>query len=134
MQEIYVYDLKKEGSVQVSEHFKVREYKCKDGSNMVFIDPVLASLVERIRKACGKAITINSGYRTVSHNKSIGGATNSYHCYGRAADLNCPKGMTMTEFKKHVDAVMGQKYGVIYYSNFIHIDTRETKYRAQGKT
>lgn len=34
-------------------------------------------------------IIINSGYRTTEVNRMVGGARNSYHTYGLAADINC---------------------------------------------
>jgi zinc D-Ala-D-Ala carboxypeptidase len=39
------------------------------------------------RKAGDRPITINSGYRSISHNRSVGGADNSMHTYGVAADI-----------------------------------------------
>lgn len=35
-------------------------------------------------------IAINSGYRGVELNKSIGGSWKSQHCEGKAADIECP--------------------------------------------
>ena len=31
MQEVRVYSLASEGNVQITPHFKVREFRCKDG-------------------------------------------------------------------------------------------------------
>ena len=44
-----------------------------------------------IRKAYGKPIKVNSGFRTVEHNKSVGGAPNSQHMAlgnGAACDID----------------------------------------------
>ena len=50
----------------------------------------MTALVEKIldplREKIG-AIRINSGYRSPEYNKQIGGATNSQHCKGEAADI-----------------------------------------------
>ena len=44
--------------------------------------------LEALRKKAGNAgITINSGFRSVAYNRSIGGAGNSMHTYGVAADI-----------------------------------------------
>ena len=46
------------------------------------VDKVLDPLREKVG-----AIRVNSGYRTPAYNKQIGGATNSQHCRGEAADI-----------------------------------------------
>lgn len=53
--------------------------------NIVRLDDVL----ERIRALVGKPISINSGYRNVTHNRRVGGSTNSQHMKGQAADIEC---------------------------------------------
>lgn len=51
----------------------------------------LTALVDNVldpaREALGQPIKVNSGYRSSEHNKEIGGATNSQHCKGEAADI-----------------------------------------------
>lgn len=52
---------------------------------------VLAQGLERVRVALqGRPIHVNSGYRCVALNKKIGGAKNSRHMSGLAADIICP--------------------------------------------
>ena len=47
--------------------------------------------LEALRKKLGdKPITVNSGFRSIQHNKDIGGASDSMHMYGTAADLDVP--------------------------------------------
>ena len=53
------YSLAKDGAKQLSPAFKVREFRCRDGSDAIMIDQTLVVL------AGGKAVTITSGYRTV---------------------------------------------------------------------
>jgi zinc D-Ala-D-Ala carboxypeptidase len=53
---------------------------------------VLARGLERVREALGGLpIHINSGYRCERLNSSIGGAGNSRHVQGLAADIVCPR-------------------------------------------
>lgn len=51
----------------------------------------LSNLVENVldpaREKIGKPITVNSGYRCLELNKSVGGAPTSQHTKGEAADL-----------------------------------------------
>lgn len=46
-----------------------------------------AQVLEPLRAAIGKPITITSGYRSPPLNAAIGGSPRSDHCYGRAADI-----------------------------------------------
>ncbi len=70
-------------------------------------------------------MTINSGYRTESHNKKIGGAANSYHVKGQAADI-VVSGKTPLEVARKAEEP-GMK-GIIKYNTFVYVDTRTTKY------
>lgn len=45
------------------------------------------NVLDPLREAWGKPITVNSGFRSKELNKKIGGATNSQHMDGEAADI-----------------------------------------------
>lgn len=47
----------------------------------------LCLVLEEVRKVVGKPITVTSGYRGRELNQAIGGASNSQHTYGCAADI-----------------------------------------------
>lgn len=81
------YSLAREGDKLLSPHFRVREFACRDGADLVKIDTDLVELLERIRTAACGAVTVNSGYRTASYNQKVGGARASQHLLGRAADI-----------------------------------------------
>lgn len=81
------YSLKADGARKLAPGFKVREFRCRDGSDVVMIDESLVMLLQCIREHFGKPVTITSGYRTAAHNKSVGGAKSSQHPLGRAADI-----------------------------------------------
>lgn len=93
---LQAYSLARDGSTALSPHFCVREFRCKDGSDPVFIDTALAELLERIREHFGKPVTITSAYRTPAHNAKAGGAKFSQHLYGRAADIRVQGVSAMT--------------------------------------
>ena len=84
---IKAYSLAKDGNKKLSANFAVKEFRCKDGTDPIFIDDVLVKLLQNIRNHFGKAVTITSAYRTAAHNKAVKGATYSQHCYGMAADI-----------------------------------------------
>ena len=67
------YSLKADGSRRLAPSFTVREFRCRDGSDVVMIDESLVVLLQCIREHFGKPITITSGYRTAAHNAAVGG-------------------------------------------------------------
>ena len=65
MYDVKVYSLKAEGSRQITAHFRVREFACADGSDVVFISQALVEILENIRQHFGAPVHIHSGYRTM---------------------------------------------------------------------
>ena len=51
---IKVYSLAKDGSKKLSANFAVREFRCKDGSDPIFIDSELVELLQKIRSHLAK--------------------------------------------------------------------------------
>ena len=45
------------------------------------------NILDPLREAWGAPIVVTSGYRCAKLNKAVGGATNSQHLYGQAADI-----------------------------------------------
>ena len=85
MYDVKVYSLAAEGAKQITPHFKVREFACSDGSDVVFVAPSLVDILENVRVHFGAAVHIHSGYRTVSFNASLPGSSKkSQHCNGLA--------------------------------------------------
>ena len=81
-----VYSILKNGNHRLSEHFKVREFFCRDGSDPVFIDTELVEILEKIRTHFEKPVTITSGFRTAAYNATVAKAAKysqhycGYHC------------------------------------------------------
>lgn len=89
----------------------------------------LADYLEEVRSLFGNpTITINSGYRPPSVNKSVGGASNSQHLYGAAADI-VVRGIAPHEVYKRLNSWHGDKGGLGDGRSFTHIDLRG--YRAR---
>jgi uncharacterized protein YcbK (DUF882 family) len=112
---------------KLSQHFKAKEFQCKDGNKKLLICKELLTILETIREHFKAPVKINSGYRTPSWNSKVNGAPNSMHCKGMAADI-VVKGHSSQEVAKYADSIMEQG-GVIKYTNFVHIDVREERYR-----
>jgi len=49
-----------------------------------------AQQMELVRAILGRAIKVNSGYRSDAVNRAVGGVTTSAHSYGFAVDFVCP--------------------------------------------
>ena len=130
-QVVKVYSKAKEGDVKLSKNFAVKEFACSDGTDTVFISLALVNLLQKIRNHFGKAVIINSAYRTEAHNKSIGGATYSQHKYGLAADIHI-NGVTPKEIAAYVETLMPSSGGIGIYKSFVHVDVRQVKSRWNG--
>lgn len=113
--------------IQISKNFESTEFdcNCKKYCSATEIDLKLVEYLQKIRDHFGKPVTINSAYRCTKHNKSVGGASNSKHLYGQAADIKV-SGVKPLKVAQYAESI-GIK-GIGQYSNFVHIDTRENKY------
>lgn len=79
----------------MSEHFQRHEFACPH-CGVIKVVPELTRRLERLRWIIGeRPIEIVSGYRCAIHNRAVGGAPNSQHLYGRAADI--PPGLATYE-------------------------------------
>lgn len=125
---IKCYIMDTDANEKVGQHFKVREFACKDGSQVVFIDDYLVSILDILRNQVGKPVYINSGYRTPTRNKAVGGAKYSYHMRGMAADIRV-NGMTAKEIANKLNKIIPSECGIIVYASWVHVDTRPNEYR-----
>lgn len=121
---VKTYSLKKNGNDKLSANFKVSEFRCNDGSDKILIDSDLVAILQKIRDKFKKPISINSGYRTPSYNAKIGGATNSYHTKGSAADIKVANVLPQT-IAEYCESI-GVK-GIGCGANYIHVDTRKKR-------
>lgn len=131
MYAVFVYSLAKEGNREAIEYFKVREFACKDGADLVMVSPGLLDILHDIRHHFNAPVIINSAYRTESHNKKVGGAKKSTHLLGIAADIMV-KGVSPAKVAAYAETLMPDRGGIGQYKNFVHIDVRHEKSRWQG--
>lgn len=129
------YSKKKDGSEKLSTNFTVKEFACKDGSDTIYISQELVKVLQKIRTKFKKSITINSGYRTPTYNRKIGGSYSSYHTKGMAADIAI-KGVDPLQVALYAHSILGSTGGVEVGSysegtdGYIHIDVRTSGWRA----
>lgn len=123
------YSLKKDGTTRLTAHFRVREFRCKDGSDEILIDEKLPKLLEQIRVFAENTVTITSAYRTEAYNASpkVNGARGSLHTKGQAADI-ITSGRTPAQIAKFAQAIGAGGVGLYTAQKFVHVDTRASKY------
>lgn len=127
---VNTYSLKVNGNQNVSPNFRIKEFKCKDGSDTILLDSsFVISKLQKIRDHFDKPVVINSAYRTPTYNKKVGGASNSYHTKGMAFDIVI-KGVDLDEICKYAQSI--GVLGIIRYNTFVHIDSREKLYFARN--
>lgn len=84
----------------------------------------LCDFLTGIEKILGVNIIVNSGYRCPELNELVGGAINSYHQYGLAADIrieDSPR-CSMSEFKELMRILRHTRLQeVIVYDTYVHI-------------
>ena len=130
---IEAYSLQNNGNRKLSANFNVREFRCRDGSDPIFVDSDLVKLLQQIRDHFGKPVIINSAYRTPPHNKANGGSTYSQHLYGKAADIRI-SGVSVDALADYAESLLGNYGGVgrYYTKGFVHVDVRAVKSRWKG--
>ena len=132
------YSLIADGNRRLAPDFKVRELRCRDGTDTVMVDEALVLLLQCIREHFGKAVVITSGYRTAAHNAAVGGAKSSQHLLGRAADI-WVQGVSVEDVAAYAERLMPDWGGVGRYpvkagraTGWVHVDTRADKARWRG--
>lgn len=132
------YSFAKNGNRRLAPDFKVREFRCKDGTDTVMVDETLTVVLQCIREHFGKPVTITSGYRTAAHNAAVGGAKSSQHLLGRAADIRV-QGVSVEDVAAYAESLMPDWGGVGRYpakaghaAGWVHVDTRAEKARWRG--
>lgn len=134
---VKIYSLKKDRNTNITPNFKVKEFRCMDGSDKILISSELVRKLEILREDLHEevggvvTISINSGYRTPAHNKKVGGSSASKHLKGIAADITCKKdGKTISA--KTVCCIAQNIFNGVAYINesATHVDDRSTRWWA----
>jgi uncharacterized protein YcbK (DUF882 family) len=108
------------------QYFKLHEFDSPDvpGSgarmNRDFIE-----LLDEARGIAGVPFRINSGYRTAGRNEIVGGAPDSSHLRGLAADISCTTSTARFRIIAALIAVGFTRLGI--HKGFIHVDNDTLK-------
>ena len=114
---------------KLTNNFTLQEFNSKCGRdipNNVLPNIIqLAKNLQVLRDAVGKSISITSGYRSPQHNKKIGGAKDSQHVKGMAADIKVA-GMTPKEVALVIEGLIEsgkmRQGGIGIYPSWVHYD------------
>lgn len=121
------------------EFFTREEFRCQCGGKYCDGFPVepqekMVRTVDEIRRRLGVPVQIveagGSGVRCPQHNADVGGAVNSDHMGGDAADLHSPK--SPHEMARVAEEVMGHTGQIGIYSWGIHVGINEKYSRYYG--
>lgn len=124
----------KDPNAKVSQYFSVYEVTQGDDrripTNSLHQNNILllARELDKIRLDWGSAIGVTSWYRPPDVNAEVGGATNSQHIYGLAADIYPVSGNIYT-FQDWLDARWERALGYGANKGFVHVDMREGRIR-----
>ena len=128
---VRAYSKTKDGGTALTKNFKVREFACKDGSDVVFVSMELVEILQKIRDHFGKPVTVNSAYRTPAYNKRVDGVAQSQHLYGMAADITIG-GVAPKTVAAFAETLLPKTGGIGIYDSFTHVDVRTAKSRWKG--
>lgn len=115
----------------LSPNFREAEFACNHCGRLHEngVPSALLDILEDVRAHFGKPVNINSGYRCPTHNANVGGAKNSMHMLGIAADFWI-KGVDPADAYAYLDPIVTGGLGK--YNTFTHVDVRDYKARWQG--
>jgi uncharacterized protein YcbK (DUF882 family) len=127
-----------------SPHFAWREFACHNWQRTAYPADwresrgrLLAEELEKVRARISQLrgqdtpLYLNSVFRTREWNETVGGKPRSFHMEGKAADCQCPHGMTFAEFRHAVldvahDPLSRIRYVYVYpHQGFVHLDIRD---------
>ncbi|NLJ34249.1 MAG: DUF882 domain-containing protein [Firmicutes bacterium] len=109
----------------LSDNFRLREFQCAC-CGQVKLHPYLVQRLQALRERLGRPVLINSGYRCKKHNAAVGGAPQSLHLEGMAADIRVA-GIAASKLG-HLSEALGFT-GIGIYPGFVHVDIRPGKAR-----
>lgn len=109
-------------SDKLSAHFHRAEFACRCGCGFDTVDMATLRILEAVRQHFGQPVTVTSAARCREYNAAVGGASNSQHRFGRAADIQV-QGVDAGEVHDWIaEHYPGASLG--RYLTFTHVDTR----------
>ncbi len=101
-------------------NFTPSEIACK-GDGSLLVDAGSLDKLQEVCQRLGKAMTLNSAFRSPAHNKAVGGEPDSQHRTGKAFDVALTGAFTRAQL--HAASKAAGFTGFGDYDHFVHIDT-----------
>ena len=108
--------------VMLAANFALSELMQEHKGRYGVFQPHAVERIQALRERVGGPVTINSGYRNVTYNAGVGGATWSRHMYGDALDMRS-SAASLDALAGHCEA-LGAGY-IGWYETHIHCDWRD---------
>ena len=112
-------------------NFQISEFLCKHcGTGEDIVKPELLTQLQALRDLVQYPMLVNCGYRCPEHNQAVGGAHNSAHLTGQAADISDTDGL----FKAYCTEAVLEQCGLWAESyaatpTWIHLQIRPAVHR-----
>ena len=131
MYDVKVYSLKAEGSRQITEHFRVYEFACSDGSRPGLCEPDPGGHPGKHPGCISASRSISTAAtRTVSYNAQNRGQQPQEPALQRPwPPISGVEGHTPAEVYAYAETLLGNHGGLGIYNTFVHIDVRADKSR-----
>jgi zinc D-Ala-D-Ala carboxypeptidase len=123
---------KKGEGVKLSPHFVSDEFDCRctrAQCDSTYIDDELFAGLEAFRLLREGPLRILSGYRCNAHNKEVGGAHDSFHPLGMAADIESSDPKEESKRAELVTQFKSGGIGIYPKRGFLHLDVRASPAR-----
>lgn len=108
----------------LSDNFVAGEFACHH-CGQAYIKRELVRGLEELRKRLNMPLHIISGYRCPAHNRSVGGASNSMHVQGQAADIPGVAGYRLV-VSLQIFSGIGQRNGAISHVDMRHLSDKNS--------
>lgn len=111
---------------KLTTNFTKEEFACSH-CKIFYAVPELPTALQELRNLAGRPVHLLSAYRCALHNKKIGGAKNSLHVAGKAADIQIDGATVLETFElcKQIEAFRLGGIGIYPQEHFVHVDVRD---------
>jgi zinc D-Ala-D-Ala carboxypeptidase len=107
------------GLPNLSAHFTVDELKSK-GNGTCYVRRELLAALETLRAHMGAPLSVIDAYRDPAHNAAVGGASDSMHLYGLAADVIPTIPIATVELWRIFSGI-GDRRGLLSHGDLRHL-------------
>lgn len=110
---------------KLSTNFHRSEFACPCGCGFDTVDSKLVDILQKIRNHYRARVIVTSGARCTEYNARVGGASDSQHIYGKAADIQVNRNrVPPTHVAALADTFMPDTGGIGEYPTHTHLDVR----------